>query len=55
MVRKFTILMLVAAIAVPLAGCGRKGKPLPPEGSVYPRTYPEITFPEDNQARPENQ
>lgn len=55
MVRKLTILMLVAAMAVPLAGCGRKGKPIPPEGSTYPRAYPDITFPKDIQDPPENQ
>jgi predicted small lipoprotein YifL len=55
MIRKITIMILVAAMAAPLAGCGRKGKPLPPEGSAYPRNYPEITFPEANQAPPENQ
>lgn len=53
MARTLITLILVAAMAVPLAACGRRGKPVVPEGSTYPRTYPDITFP-DNQTRPEN-
>ncbi|MBI5162412.1 MAG: hypothetical protein HY985_00765 [Magnetospirillum sp.] len=44
MIRRLTILALVVALAVPLAACGRKGRPIAPENSVYPRTYPPITF-----------
>lgn len=54
MARKLLMLVLVVAMAAPLAACGRKGKLIPPEGSTYPRTYPEITFPEDNKVPPEN-
>lgn len=43
--RTLTVLVLVAAMAVSLSACGRKGRPIPPEGSTYPRNYPDITFP----------
>lgn len=43
--RKVTTLVLIAAVALGLAACGRKGKPIPPEGSTYPRRYPDIQFP----------
>lgn len=43
--RRMTLLVMVAALAVGLTGCGRKSRPIPPEGSLYPRTYPDITFP----------
>lgn len=39
----------MALAAAPLAACGRKSRPLPPEGATYPRKYPEVTFPEDEQ------
>ncbi|HEY4134930.1 MAG TPA: hypothetical protein VGO34_06920 [Alphaproteobacteria bacterium] len=40
--RAFALLLLVAAMAAPLAACGKKGPPGPPNGeeSNYPRTYP---------------
>ncbi|MGE5515607.1 MAG: LPS translocon maturation chaperone LptM [Bacteroidota bacterium] len=44
--RRLTTLILVAAMAVSLSACGRKGKPIPPEGSTYPRTYPDVEFPQ---------
>ncbi len=34
------ILTLVAALALSVSACGRKGKPEAPPGSDYPRTYP---------------
>lgn len=40
-------LIVVALVAASLAGCGRKGNLVAPENSTYPRTYPEITFPDD--------
>ena len=40
MTRRLLILALVLALAAPLAACGRKGAPMPPEGSEYPRKYP---------------
>ncbi len=43
-------MLLMALVAAPLAACGRKSRPLPPEGSTYPRRYPEVTFPEDPEA-----
>ncbi|MCC7428713.1 MAG: hypothetical protein IT557_17610 [Alphaproteobacteria bacterium] len=34
--------LLLLALAAPLAACGKRGQPLPPEGSgsTYPRSYP---------------
>ena len=40
-------MLLLALATAPLAACGRKGRPVPPDGATYPRKYPEITFPED--------
>ncbi len=40
MLRRLLILALVLALASPLVACGRKGAPVPPEGSEYPRKYP---------------
>jgi predicted small lipoprotein YifL len=38
--RIVVILALIAALALPAAACGRKGKPEAPPGSDFPRTYP---------------
>lgn len=46
--RRAVILAVLAAL--PLAACGRRGKPIPPEGAVYPRHYPKIEFPDEQQA-----
>lgn len=43
--RRLTVLVLIAAMAVGLSACGRKGKPIAPEGSAYPHHYPDISFP----------
>lgn len=43
--RKLTTLVVIAAVGLGLSACGRKGKPIPPEGSTYPRHYPDIQFP----------
>jgi predicted small lipoprotein YifL len=34
--------ILLAALALPLAACGKKGAPSPPAGepNTYPRSYP---------------
>lgn len=40
MIRKLLVLLLVAAVASPLVGCGRKATPKAPPGSEYPRDYP---------------
>ena len=42
-VRRFTVLALLGALALPLASCGKKGPLDPPPGgedSPYPRSYP---------------
>lgn len=43
-------ILLLAALTAPLAACGRKGRPIPPDGATYPRKYPDITFPQDEKA-----
>ena len=40
MLRRLIIMALVAFLAVPLAGCGKKSAPARPEGSDHPRQYP---------------
>lgn len=42
LLRTLALLLLVAALAGPLAACGKKGPPIPPDGedSTYPRSYP---------------
>lgn len=40
MVGRWTALMVVVAVMLPLLGCGRKGEPVLPPDSDYPRTYP---------------
>jgi hypothetical protein len=34
------VLLLIGALALPLAACGKKASPEPPPGSEYPRDYP---------------
>lgn len=47
------MLVALALLAIfPLSGCGRKGLPIPPEGATFPRTYPEVTFPDGPGAKP---
>jgi predicted small lipoprotein YifL len=45
--RKLILFALVAALAAPLAACGRKGPPEPPPGADvnYPRGYPSGATP----------
>lgn len=38
--RHLLLALLLAAVILPVAGCGRKGQPEPPPGSDFPRTYP---------------
>lgn len=37
---RLVAVMLILALAVPGAACGRKASPEPPPGSDFPRTYP---------------
>ncbi|HLO76189.1 MAG TPA: hypothetical protein VK196_07020 [Magnetospirillum sp.] len=50
--RTLTVLIVVAAMAAGLSACGRKSRPEVPEGSTYPRHYPDITFPSGPQGQP---
>jgi len=38
--RLLLLALLLAAVILSVAGCGRKGQPEPPPGSDFPRTYP---------------
>lgn len=51
--RTLTTLIVMAALAATLSACGRRGKPIPPDGA-YTRTYPDIQFPEDR-TKPQDQ
>lgn len=46
--RKLILFALVAALAAPLAACGRKGPPEAPTGAdpSYPRAYPSGATPQ---------
>jgi len=50
--RAMTAGLASLALALPLIACGRKASNLPPEGSRYPRVYPEprvMDEPDDRQ------
>jgi hypothetical protein len=40
MERRILLIGLASAALLPLAACGRRSSPKPPEGSTYPREYP---------------
>jgi|APTNR8051073442_1049403.scaffolds.fasta_scaffold02142_2 predicted small lipoprotein YifL len=40
MMSRLLAVMLIVALAVSTAACGRKASPEPPPGSTFPRTYP---------------
>lgn len=40
MIRPLVAVLLLLAMAAPLAACGKKDDPVPPPGANYPRTYP---------------
>jgi predicted small lipoprotein YifL len=42
--RRVVLVLLAVAMTVPLAACGRRGAPIAPENSVYPRKYPNTPF-----------
>ena len=42
--RALALLFLVALSLPALASCGRKGQPEPPEGSTYPKQYPNPSY-----------
>lgn len=50
-------LLLALAFAAPLAACGRKGDPEPPEGADirYPRQYPAPSRRQQEQRRQEQE
>jgi hypothetical protein len=53
--RLITAALLAAALAGPLAACGKKGAPMAPkdEPNVYPRAYPsDKPAPTDTKAEP---
>lgn len=39
--RWMLLLVAVLTVTVTLSACGRKGPPTHPEGSDYPKTYPQ--------------
>ena len=42
---RLLVLLLALTLALPaLSACGRKGPPEPPEGTTYPRQYPNPTY-----------
>lgn len=43
--------ILVVALVVALAGCGRKSMPEQPEGAVYPRDYPHTPLPAESKKK----
>ncbi|MBC7905566.1 MAG: hypothetical protein H7Y60_02310 [Rhodospirillaceae bacterium] len=53
MMRRVAAVVLMAVVAVSLTACGRKGRPIAPEGSIE-RTYPNIQFPESQSQGSEN-
>lgn len=38
--RRTTLVSLAVILAFGLAACGKRGAPIPPEGTTYPRQYP---------------
>jgi hypothetical protein len=40
MTRRALLIGMMVALVAPLAACGRKSSPRPPEGATYPRQYP---------------
>ena len=43
--RRALALLILLALALPALGaCGRKSPPAPPEGSTYPRHYPDPAY-----------
>lgn len=53
MIRSLAVALLALALAVPLSGCGRRGAPIVPENSTYPRGYPYTPFPKQPKAETE--
>lgn len=39
--RKLFVLLLLLAVALPVAGCGRKAAPQAPPGTDFPKQYPK--------------
>jgi hypothetical protein len=45
MIRRLGLVVLMAALVLPLGGCGRKAAPRAPENTIYPHPYPTYAFP----------
>ncbi len=43
--------ILIVALVVGVAACGRKGMPDRPDDAVYPRDYPYTPLPADSKAK----
>jgi predicted small lipoprotein YifL len=42
---RLVIVAILVSLALPaLSACGRKGPPEPPEGTTYPRQYPNPIY-----------
>jgi predicted small lipoprotein YifL len=42
---RLLLLLMALTLALPvLSACGRKGPPEPPEGTTYPRQYPDPIY-----------
>ncbi|MBC7954163.1 MAG: lipoprotein [Rhodospirillaceae bacterium] len=42
--RRLTAIVMMTVVAFSLSACGRKGRPIPPDGTIN-RVYPEVQFP----------
>lgn len=50
--RRFLTITATLGGVLALSACGRRNKPKPPEGSSFPRKYPDITFPDNSPGYP---
>jgi len=45
--------ILILALVIGVAACGRKGMPDRPDDAVYPRDYPYTPLPAETKVKPE--